>query len=262
MKKTALVIILGIILLIPVYSSAIIDQSPVNFYWARTKWDYRYYGNIGSLNSIGGSQLRTGAGFVFECEIRTGNFLANIEDVSKVEAVNTLTRKRYILHYNPSFWPAYDGIMDYWELKVQPDNAMFEGNWKFVLFYKGSDGEKHRQILITPPPEKAFPAEISHVTINRTVDSFKVSWSGIGPPNPPLINYRVIVFPDGSPDAIEDIHGDWEGGGSLTTGTYDASVNKVTFTIPGIYGGEAYGIRLANGIANNRSLYYMILPPF
>ncbi|MGB5749484.1 MAG: hypothetical protein WBM69_21070 [Desulfobacterales bacterium] len=263
MRKTTLFIILAVILLIPAYVVAgITDEFPVNFYWANTQWDYRDYGNYGTSNFTGGSQMRTGAGYLFECEIRPGGLLGNVEDVKKVEAVNTLTKKHYILHYDPFFWPSYGRIMDYWELKVQPDDSMFEGNWKFVLYYQGIDGQKHRQVLITTPPAKTFPPEIAHVTVNRSGDSFEVSWSGIGPPNPPLINYRVLVFPEGSSDVIEDIRGDWQGGGSLTTGTYDTNLNKVTFTIPGIYGGEAYGIRLATSMINNRSLYYMVLPPF
>jgi len=260
MKKTTLFIILGIILLIPAYSGAdITDPSPVNFYWANINWDYRDFGNYGTLNWIGGSQLRKGSGFRFECEIRTGGLLDNINDVTRIKVYNIVTKKHYLLNYEPFLWPRYGGIMDYWALIIQPSEWMFESNWRFILYYKGSDGHNHKQFLLTTPPKKVFPADIAHVTINRAGGSFEVSWSGIGPPSQ-IINYRVLVF-DGA-DVIEDFHGDWEGGGTLTTGTYDTNSNKVTFIIPAMYGGEAYGLRLANSTFMNRSLYYMTLPPF
>ena len=262
MKKTMWIpLFLGMLLLVPAISGAVvIDPSPDNFSWVNINWDYKNFGNYGDLKLIGGSQLRTGAAFRFECEIYTGGLLDNLGDVIRVEAMNTLTKKRYILHYDPFFWPAYGGIMQYWTLIVQPHESMFEGKWKFRLYYRGSDGNKHLQVLTAQPPAKIFPAQIAHVTVKRSGGSFEVSWSGIGNPDIPLINYRVLVFQ--GVDVIEDIHGDWEGGGTMTTGTYDTIANKVTFTIPATYAGEDYGIRLASSTLMNRSLYYLILPTF
>ena len=255
MKKSMLFIILGIIILLPAYSGAvIIDPSPpINFSFVNVKWDYKDFGNYGTSNYIGGSEMRAGAYFVFECIIVTGGQLVNIEDVIKIEVLNTLTKNSYELHYFPF------SNYHYWFLSVAPDDSMFKGIWKFVLRYKGSDGETHRQVKTIAAPEKAFPAKIAYVTLTKSGSAFEVSWSGIGSPGPPnaQIDYRVVVFDAATEDIILDLKGDWAGG---TDGTYDPTLNKVTFTIPREYGGDEYYIRLANMIFSNRSLYHMILP--
>jgi hypothetical protein len=159
MKKIGVVLILGMILLIPAYSVAetpVLDNGTDNFEFARLRWDFRDYGNLGT-NWIGGSRLRTGAFFVFECEILTGGHLQNIEDVTKVVALNTLSNRQYILHYDPFYFGDY--LVQYWLLLAQADDSMF-APWKFILHYNGSDGKEHQQIQTVLPPEKAFPAEI------------------------------------------------------------------------------------------------------
>ena len=55
-------------------------MSPNNFEFARLRWDFRDIGNLSS-NWIGGSRLRTGALFVFECENATGVFLEDIGEI-------------------------------------------------------------------------------------------------------------------------------------------------------------------------------------
>ena len=107
MRRTIRVpLILGMILFIPAYSgaeTAVLDENPNNFEFARLRWDFREYGNLGT-NWIGGSRLRTGAFYVFECEIIPGGFLDDIGDVIKVVAVNTLSNRPYILHCGPFYF--------------------------------------------------------------------------------------------------------------------------------------------------------------
>jgi hypothetical protein len=263
-RKTKLsFVILFFALLLPIYSSAEVwDSSPTNFWWAKSGWDYRDYNNYGTSHFTGGSQLKSGASVQIECEIKTGGFLDKIEDVIWVVAINdTEDQKLYYLHYNPFVWMG--SKLEYWSLNIQPADFMFEGNWLFVLVYQGSDAQIHFQSYSSQPPNQAFPPPISHVTLGRTIDSFVLSWNGIGDPNALPINYLVRIFEAGAGgDWIVDIRGDWDGGGTLVTGSYDAVLNKVIFSVPGMYGGEAYGIRLETRNAGNRSLYYMILPSF
>jgi hypothetical protein len=259
MKKTMLIfLILGGILLIPAYSGAVvIDPTPDNISNVDAHWEYRDYGHYGLLAGIGGSQQRSGAYFTLESDIVTGGLLNTIEDVIRVQAIHKETQKLYNLHYDPYTWLGTP--IDSWSLKVRPSDWMFEGNWKFILVYNGSDGEIHRQRLTIPAEIPAFAAKISHVTLNRSADSFVISWSGIGDPYTSPITYGVLIFEAGTANFVERIRGDWEGG----SGTYDAPLNKVTFTIPSMYGGEAYVCRLGNRVKwVGRSLYYMILPTF
>jgi hypothetical protein len=225
------------------------------------RWEYRDFGNYGASHHIGGDQQRKGAYFRFESTIVTGGFLDKIEDVIYVVARNTGTNKRYFLHYDPYVW--IGTFMDSWFLFVQPADWMFQDDWVFILAYNGSDAQIHLQFVMEPAPPAAFPVQPSHINVTKSPDSFIISWSGIGDPNTqPSINYKVRVFEAGEKNWIVDILGDWEGGGTLVTGTYDATLNKVTFAVPGAYGGEAYGIRLENMLPGNRSSYYMILQPF
>jgi hypothetical protein len=254
-------LILGSILLIPAYAGAVvIDPTPDNISGVGASWEYRDYGNYGLLASIGGSQQRSGAYYTLEASVVTGGFLNTIEDVFRVQAKHIETQKLYNLQYDPY---TYLGTpYDAWALKVPPSDWMFEGNWKFILVYNGSDGEIHRQRLTIPAERPAFAAKVSHVALNRSPDpppSFVVSWSGIGDPYISPITYRVMIFEAGTAHIVESIRGDWEGG----SGTYDAALNKVTFTIPSMYGGEAYVCRLENRVKwVGRSVYYMILPAF
>lgn len=253
MKQTiGVALILGMILLIPAYPSAetaILDEGSPNFDFARLRWDFRDYGSLDTDILIGGSRLRTGAFFVFECEIVTVGDLNDIGDVTKVVAVNTLSDRQYILHYDPFYFEGF--LVQYWLLLVQANQSMFDNEYEFILHYNDSDGNPHQQIKIASPPEKVFPAEIGEVAVNRIQGYFEVSWSGIGEPGPE-INYHVLVVDNTGLDVFEFYYPGYYG-------FYDSSSNKLFFYIPQKYGGKKYGLRLANGIFTNRSLYYMTL---
>ena len=261
--STIILLIFGGILIIPAYSGAIVtDPAPDNISSCYANWEYRDYGNYGLLANIGGSQQRTGPDIMLECSIETGGLLDAIENVIKVEAQNLKAKKRFYLHYDPYSWLGTH--YDWWGIMVQPSDWMFEGRWKFTLTYNGSDGSKHRQVWVEPPIDKAFPAHICHVTVNRSATKFVVSWSGIGIPGDSIhpIDYRVRIFEAGTTNFVEDIRGNWEGGGTLVTGTYDESFNRVTFRIPAKYGGKAYVCRLEHKAHWQRALYYLVLPKF
>jgi hypothetical protein len=253
MKKIGVVLILGMILLIPAYSVAetpVLDNGTDNFEFARLRWDFRDYGNLGT-NWIGGSRLRTGAFFVFECEILTGGHLQNIEDVTKVVALNTLSNRQYILHYDPFYFGDY--LVQYWLLLAQADDSMF-APWKFILHYNGSDGKEHQQIQTVLPPEKAFPAEISEIAVNQIQGYTEVSWRGIGEPVGETY-YQVLVLDKTGLDVFEAYSIGYYG-------FYNPETNRAIFYIPPKYGGKNYSLRLANGISANRSLYYIILKDY
>ncbi len=233
------------------------DESPITISWINTRWDYRDYGNFGMQNWTGGSQLRNGAVFLFECILNLGG-LDLIEDKIRVVAVNTVSKKRYKLHYEPFYWPPASGVLEYWALAVQPNESMFEGEWKFIVHGKDSDGNRHRQVDVAPAPQEVFPADIGHVTVKRSGGAYEVCWSGIGAPNTVDLNYRVLVIETATSDIAAVLVGKWQDGNGA--GTYDLFSNKVTFTIPPQYAGDAYAIRLANILQGNKALYYLVLP--
>jgi hypothetical protein len=195
---------------------------------------------LGTYNWIGGSQLRTGAFFVFECETSRGPSDGDL----KVVAVNTSSNREYILQYEPFTFLGSD--VYYWLLLVQPDESMFGGEWEFNLYY--NDDPVQTQTI--PPPAKVYPAKIGNVTLEQYEYYFGVSWSGIGDPKKDKkVNYQLLVTDSAGVNIYE----------AYSPGYYDSSSNKVTFYInKEDYSG--YGVRLASGIYGNRSLYYMILP--
>lgn len=261
MKKAVIVIIFGIILLIPSYSDAIIiDSGPINIVFG---WGFYEHRDDGYLGIVNGGYHQSGDYFHLQSQIVTGGLLASFDDVISVQA-HHWPQGAYGLLENRSSWPN-DPEVSFWTLRLRPYAWTFEGKWRFILRYTGTDDEEHKQILIFSALSPAFPAPISHVTVTKSADAFVISWSGIG--NPAAqgnIDYRVLISEAAPPgNWIEDIRGDWIGGGTLPPGTYDAALNKVTFTIPKVYGGQDYLIRIAQNIGQmGRAVFYLVLPLF
>jgi hypothetical protein len=254
-KAMPLILFAMIFLLIPAYSGAVvIDPAPINITDAWAHCDYQKWGNYGLAKGVGDGQF-----FVFDISVTTGGYLSSIDNVLNVKAKHIGTKHLYLLQKEEYNWIGthHHG----WVIWLRSENWMYESTWKVILNYLGSNGEKHRQVWETQV-KPAFPARISNVDVTRAENSFLVSWSGTGNPYlQPSTTYRVRVFTGIGLDVIEDYRGDWNDHiGTGENGSYDASLNKVTFSIPVRYGGQAYSVRLENLFDGNRSVYYLVLP--
>lgn len=258
-----LFLLFGFILLSPTYSGAKIikDADPINIGYGVPHHVQRYQGNMYSHWNADGSQPGMGAYFYLEGEVLTGGFLESWDDIIQFTAVHTGTNNKYILQEQRGNFSGTP--VSFWFALAKPQTWMFEDNWKFILKYNGTDGLKHRQILTVPPGAPAFPPIPSHLALIKSANDFILSWSGIGDPNTQeSIDYQVKIFETGTINWIETIRGNWSGGGTRVTGTYDAWLNKVTFTIPKIYGGEGYYLKVENRVLTSRGVYYLVLPSF
>jgi len=264
-------LILGTFLLTSVYADQPIieDESPVNFYWFNTIYEYRDYGTS-SFSNTGGADSRTGAYFKIDASIKIvpGQPLGNLADIDKVKVMHLDTGQEYSLQQKDLTWLVHD--LSEWYLNLRPEDWMFEGTWEFTLTYYDSRGKMHRQIKERVLARPTFPPKISNIMVEQISNEYKVSWSAIGNPgmSPPYLDYRVHVFNESYDTGLEDYKGKWRGG---SDGIYDNEVNRVTFTIPCGYGGEGFIIRLVNRIWTvpnppqdyrqlNRAQYYMKLP--
>jgi hypothetical protein len=270
MKKISLLfLILGVMLLTPTYSGAFkIDEGNPNIPYASASWQYDDWGQVGSLRHVGGSSSRTGAYFRLNCGFEVGGFLGSIDDVIYIKAIHLGTKNRYDLQKEEFIWLGTPYVE--WSLLLRPENWMYEGEWKIALKYLGSNGNHHwrffrhrLQFMRFEPNLPSLPLKPSHVSVGMSDTDFIVSWSGIGDPNTqPAITYMVRILELETNNWVEDLHGNWQGGGTHVTGVYDASLNEVAFNIPSEYGGDAYAIRLENRLNGNRAIYYMVLPQF
>lgn len=263
MKKIILSILISMIILFtPNYSGAVrVDWGHPNIPYASAIWQYDDWGHVGSLQHIGGLLSRTGAYFRLNCGVAVGGSLESTDDVIRIEAIHLGTKNRYILQKDEFIWLGTPYVE--WSLFLRPENWMYEGGWKIVMIYLGSDGRHHRQFLRFAPNIPSFPLKQSHVSVGMSETDFIVSWSGIGDPSTQIaITYMVRVLELETNNWVEDLHGDWQGGGTGVTGAYDATTNEVAFNIPNKYGGDGYAIRLENRLNGNRAIYYMVLPQF
>ena len=266
-------LILGTFLLTSVYADQPIieDESPVNFEWFNTSYEYRDYGTT-SFSNTGGADSRTGAYFKIDASIKIvpGQPLGSFADIDKVKVMHLDTGQEYSLQQKDFTWLVHD--LSEWYLNLRPEDWMFEGTWEFTLTYYDSKGKMHRQVKERVLARPTFPPKISNIMVAQIVDGYEVSWSVIGIPklptqSPPYLDYRVHVFNKSYDTGLEDYKGTWWGG----NGIYDDEVNRVTFTIPCGYGGEGFIIRLENRIWTvptppqgyrqlSRAQYFMKLP--
>ena len=261
MKKNTwiLCLVLAVLISTPSLSQAIIitDPDSSNFDWAGAQFEYRDYGNTSIASS--GLDTKKGVYFYLESIIVPGGFLQSINDVLDVKVKHVGTGNKYTLVYGNYNWMGQN--QDSWWLQVRPAEWMFEGRWKYILSYTGTDGRKHAQFYYVDMGPASFPQPPAYIRVNQTVDSYIVSWAGIGDPVAQPIDYRVRVF-DGNGDGIEDYHGVWNPGGTADTGTHDLFTNEVSFPVPSIYGTSNYTIRLENRLNGHRACYYLKLPVF
>jgi len=266
-------LILGTFLLTSVYADQPIieDESPVNFYWFDTSYEYRDYGTT-SFSNTGGADSRTGAYFKIDAGIIIvpGQPLDSLDDIDKVKVKHLGTGQEYSLQQKDYTWLVHD--FSEWYLNLRPEDWMFEGTWEFTLTYYDSKGKMHRQVKERVLARPTFPPKISNIMVEKIGDNYEVSWSAIGIPatsatSLPSLDYRVRVFNASYDTGLEDYKGTWLGG----DGMYDNEVNRVTFKIPCDYGGEGYLIRLENRIWTvpdppqgysqfSRAQYFMKLP--
>ena len=257
-------LILGTFLLTSAYASQPIveDQSPINFLqgWQIARYEYRDYGSVGVFlknTNTSGSDSSGGAYFMFDSAIKPGGLLNTFEDIVNVEVTHS-TGKVFNLLNLIRQWPSLDLISE-WYLLLQPEDWMFQGSWTFTLTYKGTDSRLHRQSFIYDMRPIAIPGKISHVRVEKNLDSYQVSWSGFGAPGvsgPSPFNYRVRVFDSLSLDCFEDY-----GTNNNYNWTYDTYTNRIIFEIPANYAGEDFFIRLENRLqGSGRTCYYLRLP--
>ena len=86
MKKTMMVFIFGIMLLIPSYSGAIIDDpQPTNIVLGVGIYEHRDDGYAGIIN---GSSYQSGDYFYLQSQIVLGEWLASFDDIISVKAAH------------------------------------------------------------------------------------------------------------------------------------------------------------------------------
>jgi hypothetical protein len=172
----------------------------------------------------------------------------------------------------PDICDNYLGLgMQAWSLFLRPEDWMFEGNWEFTMRYEGSDGYVHKQIVSVPAGPKVLPVKPSHIQIVKS-SSITVSWSALGNPytTGPVsyrFDYRIRAYDDNGVCPVIDFRGNWSGSNpDINVGTYDPSLNTVTFNIPPGWSGRK--IRLENrfyrtigpNIGFGRALQELTLP--
>ena len=260
-------LILGTFLLTSVYADQPIieDESPVNFYWFDTAYEYRDYGTS-SFSNTGGADSRTGPYFKIDASIKIvpGQPLGSLADIDKVKVMHLDTGQEYSLQQKDFTWLVHD--LSEWYLNLRPEDWMFEGTWEFTLTYYDSKGKMHRQVKERVLARPTFTPKISNIMVEQIFDGYEVSWSAIGNPeiSPPDLDYLVRVFNARYDTGLADFR-------MGVNGIYDYEANRVTFTIPCGYGGEGYLIRLENRIWTqtatpkvyrqfSRAQYFMKLP--
>ncbi len=236
-------ICLGILLTFTssVYAAIIRDPSPVNIAAKGALYDYR---DVPHYTSAPGGSGMSGAYFFVNVGVIEGNFLSNHSDVTSITAKHLNTGFQYSLERD-----ACDNWLglgrQYWYLFLRPEDWMFEGNWRFYMYYNGSDGNVHLQIADVAAGPKAFPCKPSNIQIVKSDTGITVSWSAIGNPATGPFDYRIRVYDDaGVCPVVEYI--------MSTDGVYDGTLNKVTFTLPLDY--SWYKITLENWIKGGNSI--------
>jgi hypothetical protein len=244
-KITKLVLMLFLGILLTVSSAypepAILDNGNPNLTGPDTMYDHRNSGTW--TESALGAEGVSGAYFDVSVIVKTGYSLLNLSNVRSIKVKHLETGFKFSLQ--PDICEIYLGPgQQAWYLFLRPEDWMFEGNWEFTMRYKGSDRNVHKQIVSVPAGPKVFPMKPSHIQIVKSGSSITVSWSAVGNPWPGAIDYRIQAYEDICPKIV--FRGDWSGNVPNKVGTYDSSLNKVTFEIPLEWSGHR--IRLENRI--------------
>jgi hypothetical protein len=252
-KITKLVLMLFLGILLTVSSAypepAILDNGNPNLTGAAAIYDHRNSGTW--TESALGAEGVSGAYFDVSVGVKLGPNLLRHSNVRSIKVKHLETGLKFSLQ--PDICENYLGPgQQAWYLYLRPEDWMFEGNWEFTMRYKGSDRNVHKQIVSVAAGPKVFPMKPSHIQIVKSISSITVSWSavgdpywsGTGDPNTRPIDYRIQAYQDVCPVTV--FYGIWSGSGTYNVGTYDPTLNKVTFTIPLDWSGHR--IRLENRI--------------
>ena len=127
-----------------------------------------------------------------------------------------------------------------YNIRILPQEEMYEGTWQFTLKYKDQDGDKHSQTVDNALGEVAFPPPPFHIRIWLEGDFYKISWSGIGDPAQGRCDYRVRIFYDKQIQAT-------------FVGEYKPDLNLVIVVVPIEW--EGYSIQIENRFSSPRSEY-------
>jgi len=252
--KIVLILAFGVFLAVPTKAFGVIrDPNPDNLSGS-AYYDYRDYGAWASQVGVG-AESSSGAYFLIDASVRLGGFLVDFKDVISIEAKHIQTKRRFFLAPGScTTWLGDDE--QFWGLFFRPVNWMLEGTWKFIMYYNGSDNEKHLQVIKRKMGTVVFPLKPSNIKAVKQQEqgSIMLSWSGIGDPGPDMypFNYRVRIYEDGC--VVAELR-------MGTDGSYDPYLHKVIFTVPIEWSGHI--IRLENRIATdqfNRAMQYLRLP--
>jgi hypothetical protein len=240
--KILLIFVLAIFIAMPAYGKDKMIEDPLpapNIVYPNAYPDYRDYGAW--IPHREDSDAWTGAWFhVTIGVVLDGSYLQDYRDIIEVRARHVEQGQELILIPEPpSYW--WTGEYQYWNLYLRLNGWMLQGNWEFYLiYYNPSDGKTHLQTAYHEMGPVTFPLKPAYIEVNTSPGSFIVSWNGIGDPRNPSnnIDYRLRILKKvGSVwTGPKQYRGDWTGGPDVA-GEYDAVLNKVTFTIPDVWGG-------------------------
>jgi hypothetical protein len=246
--KLLLLLIFTLSVAVPAFAKGPISDPPDNLWEPDVRYEYLDQGTWGRTGA--GAEGTSGAYFMVGIGVQLGGYLGDYDDVTSVKA------KYKGMEPNPEFTLIREeactnflGIdVQIWSLWLRSVPWMFQGEWKFIMEYNGSDGNVHRQTVKKVMGHVTFPIKPSCIKFERGDDKFTLSWSGIGNPESNPVDYRIRIYDAGC--VAFELIGNWgvgcAGPSCSVTGWYDDWNNRVVFNIPLTWDGHL--IRLENRI--------------